>query len=533
MGVHLEVVPAGTPGAHAYRPVAAPGATVGGVTGGVTSGLTPTDIDKAYGINPKVGGSNQTVAVIDAFDDPVARHDLDVFDAYYGLPAETSRSLRIVNQTGGSTPPATADGTSGWDAEVAIDVDDVRGTCNHCKILLVQADDDSTANLATAANEAATLGATEISNSYGENELQGSPFTAAEAADYRHPGIVETASAGDSGWYDYATLGTLGKIDSPEFPASLPSVVGVGGTTLFLNENGTRHYETVWNDNGPNDQHQEVIGSNQQAGGGGCSTLYNAPSWQLHVKDYAGLGCGKKTSTIDIAAVSDYLTGPDTFDSYSGGGFIFDWATSGGTSIAAPIIAAMWALAGGAHGMANPVETLYGHSGKGSPYYDVTVGGNGFCDAAAVCESPGNKQHYSVNLNAGTATLLDCSTDVAGKWLNDVRQCDAEPGYDGPTGLGAPNGLSEFRPANPTAVISVPHSLVAGRHLHFSGRHSTDPYPGGRITSYRWTWGSGAASTSATPSHRFAKPGRYTVRLTVTDALGRSDTTTKHVRVRP
>jgi PKD domain len=222
----------------------------------------------------------------------------------------------------------------------------------------------------------------------------------------------------------------------------------------------------------------------------------------------------------------------DTYDSYAGGGHVFDWATAGGTSIGSPIIAAMFALAGGAHGMTNPAATLYGHSGKGSPFYDVTVGGNSYCDAAAVCQSAGNTQGLGTNLNAATAALLDCATDVAGKSLNDTAQCDAEPGYDGPSGLGTPNGLSEFRPASPTAVITAPAKLVVGKPDSFSAKHSTDPYPGGHITTYRWTWGSGSASTSKHPSHRFTKAGTYVVRLVVTDSLGRSGTATAHVTVK-
>jgi hypothetical protein len=536
--IHLQLVPAGTPGARVYHPLHASSAVTshaaaGGVTAGVANGLTPADIASAYGVNPKVGGTNQTVAVIDAYNDPNARADLNVFDAHYHLSAESPASLRIVNQTGATTPLPADDDATGWDQEVAIDLDAVRGLCNHCKILLVESNTTSSADLATAANEAATLGATEISNSYGDWESDTDPLTAAQVADYHHPGVVETASVGDDGWYFYDFLGANGPINSPSVPGSLPSVIGVGGTTLTLNQNGTRDYETVWNDNGPNDQHQQVIGSGQEAAGGGCSTKYSAPTWQLHVAHYAALGCGTKHSSVDISAVADYLTGLDTYNSYAGGGHIFDWATAGGTSIGSPIIAAIFALAGGAHGMANAAATLYGHSGKGSPFYDVTVGGNSYCDAAAVCQSPGNTQGYPRNLNAATSQLLDCATDITGKSLNDTAQCDAEPGYDGPSGLGSPNGLSEFTPANPTAKITGPATLVVGKTAKFTAKRSTDPYPGGRVTKYHWTFGSGSASTNESPTHRFEKAGSYVVKLVVTDSLGRTAATKKRIKVKP
>ncbi|HEX3823622.1 MAG TPA: PKD domain-containing protein [Mycobacteriales bacterium] len=521
------VVSKGTFGARAFHPLASSAAaSSNGVTRGPGGGYTPADLASAYGINPASGGTGQTVALVDAFNDPNITLNLNSFDSHYGLPAETASSFRVVGQTGTSTLPAND--TTGWSTEESLDVDTVRGLCHHCKIILVEANSQSQTDLGLSVNEAVKLGATEISNSYGypEQNDPSQPTDPNEIADYTHPGVVMTVSTGDDGWYDYDFIDA---INSPDQPSTLPGVIGVGGTTLNLTPAGRRASETVWNDNGPYDVNEQGFGAALGATGGGCSTLYTAPAWQHHVAGYGSLGCATMRSPADISADADYLTGYDIYDTFAdhagdGGG----WETIGGTSLASPIIAAMWALAGGAHGMAHPAATLYGHSGAHSPFYDVTVGGNSWCEAQAVCQLGGS----TLNSN-GAAGLVDCATNAAGVSLSDTGQCDAEPGYDGPTGLGAPNGLSEFRPATPTARISAPAHVLTRKTAKFSGAKSSDPYPGGEITKYTWSWGDGSKpSTGAKASHRFTKAGKHTVRLTVSDSYGQTGTTTTKVTVK-
>jgi hypothetical protein len=451
-------------------------------------GYTPSDLWSAYSLGSLATlsaaggpGTGQTVGIVDAYDDPNIESDLGVFDSQYGLPTCTTANgcFTKVNQTGGTTPPSP---NSGWAGEIALDVEAVHSICPDCKILLVEANSSGTTDLATAVNEAVSLGATEVSNSYGAAEASDPSFEAA----YDHPGVAITASAGDQGYYNWTepALGTRANM-----PAALPSVVAVGGTSLQLNSDGSRASESIWNDNtGP-----PYLGGSADASGGGCSALFTAPSWQSSESGYATAGCGGMRLVSDISAIADPYTGFDTYNSYDYSG----WATSGGTSLSSPVLAAMFALTGGAQGVADPAQTLYaGLANDPSALYDVTTGGNGFC--------------YGTQPSSCTAShpaASDC---------NGTTACDAAPGYDGPSGVGTPNGLGAFSPVIPRFTIAATASPNTAVDVDASASTSSD----GAITSYKWNWGDGTTSTSTTPttSHTFTAPGSYTVSLTASTA---------------
>jgi PKD repeat protein len=117
--------------------------------------------------------------------------------------------------------------------------------------------------------------------------------------------------------------------------------------------------------------------------------------------------------------------------------------------------------------------------------------------------------------------------------LADRAQCYAQPGYDGVSGVGTPVGLGVFAPMSPTARITQAANVIHGTAHTFSGATSTDPFPGGSPTTYRWTWGDGTSFTTqnATAAHTYAHAGTVTVTLKVTDNYGRSNTVTKQVTV--
>jgi len=319
-------------------------------------GLNPSDIRSAYGLtNASSGG--QTVAIVDAFDDPTAEADLGVYRSQFGLPACTTANgcFRKVNQTGGSTPPRK---NAGWAEEISLDVDMVSATCPDCKILLVEATSNSFANLGAAVNYAATQGVAAISNSYSGGDT-------AQTSAYNHPGIAITASTGDSGF----GVGS---------PASFDSVVAVGGTSLTRAAGTTRGWtERAWS-----------------GAGSGCSTLNAKPSWQT-----AATQCNGK-ALADVSAVADPATGVSVYDSTPFQG-ASGWLVFGGTSASAPIIGSVYALGGNLAGY--PASFTWGHT---SGLNDVTSGSNGTCSPSVWC-------------TAGT-------------------------GWDGPTGLGTPNGTSAF-----------------------------------------------------------------------------------------
>jgi hypothetical protein len=110
-------------------------------------------------------------------------------------------------------------------------------------------------------------------------------------------------------------------------------------------------------------------------------------------------------------------------------------------------------------------------------------------------------------------------------------QCDAAPGYDGPSGVGTPKGLSIFKQVA-FAKITAPGTITHGVAASFSGA-STDPYPGGAVTSYNWNWGDGVTDTTSTASiqHMYAAAGPETITLTVKDSYGATSTVQKMVTV--
>ncbi|HMD56975.1 MAG TPA: PKD domain-containing protein [Solirubrobacteraceae bacterium] len=500
--------------------------TIGGgaYTKGPAEGFTPADLASAYGFSP-AGGAGQTVALIDAYDDPKIEEGLAKFDTEYKLGECTKADscFRKVNEEGSeeveNLPPKDEEG---WSEEISLDVETVRAVCNGCKILLVEATSSAYHDLAKAANEAAALGATEISNSYGGPEI-GLVYEEAaynEAA-YRHPGIVVTAATGDYGYDDWNYLLFPFELepfelpDMPNAPASLPSVVSVGGTSLHLNGSGTREEETVWNDDGPYPPKEFPAG---YVDGSGCSTLFPAQPWQSSAAGWASTGCGGKRLSADVSADADPATGFDVYDNYN---FCtkepeckkiresfekHPWETFGGTSLSAPIIAGLYALAGGANGLPYPALALYGRLGDAAALYDVTQGGDGICAAQPklACGEP----------NVASGATLDCE---------GTSSCDARVGLDGPTGVGTPNGISAFQPVFPTAVATPPATILAGVPAAFSSASSSDPYPGGTIAGWSWAWGdgsAGAATATANPTHTYAAPGSYTLSLKVTDSYG-------------
>jgi subtilase family serine protease len=324
------------------------------------SGYGPTDLRSAYNLS-SAGGAGQTIAIVDAFDDPKAESDLAVYRSQFGLPLCTTANgcFRKVDQTGGTSYPR---GNTGWGEEISLDLDMASAICPNCKILLVEASSNSFANLAAAVDQAATLGANVISNSYGGSEYSGE---VSDEAHFNHPGVAITVSSGDNGY-------------GVEFPAASQYVTAVGGTTLTHVSSGGRAWtETVWS-----------------GAGSGCSAYINKPSWQ---SDAAG--CSRRT-VADVSAVADPNTGVAVYDTYlhpRGG-----WLVFGGTSVAAPIIGSVYALAGNASSI-NYGSYSYFHT---SSLFDVTSGSNGSC---------------------------------GGSYL-----CTAMSGFDGPTGNGTPNGTGAF-----------------------------------------------------------------------------------------
>ena len=182
--VPVSAAEAGAPG---VRPLAArPAAVEVGPAGGP---MTPKTLASAYGYDPNAGGAGQTIAIVDAFDDPNIESDLAAFSENYGLaPCTTGNGcFEKVGQSGSPEALPEPD-RSGWSVEVSLDVETAHSACPKCRILLVESDDAFMTDLAAAVRTAGQLGAQEISNSYGAPEE--GPLGAAERAAYNRPGVV-------------------------------------------------------------------------------------------------------------------------------------------------------------------------------------------------------------------------------------------------------------------------------------------------------------------------------------------------------
>ena len=420
-------------------------------------GLRPQDLHAAYGL-PTGAPTSQTIAIVDAYNDPAAETDLRTYDEAFSLPSCTTANgcFKQVNQHGetsnlpfpktlaeletarsGSKPEAeNAEEATGWGLEISLDIETAHSVCQSCQVVLVEATEPVDLDLEAAEHAAESLGATEISNSYGGPE-EGT--TAHEAAGpFDHPGTVITASAGDNGYLDWNS--GLGAV---EFPAASPHVVAVGGTRLKLGAGSSWSGETIWNGDG--------------AGGGGCSTIFGAPSWQLSLASWSAVGCSGTRAVADISADADPYTGVAVSDStssecetsYTEGKtkHVLHWCTLGGTSLASPIIASVFALAGGSGGVSYPASTLYANAlTTPSALHDVTSGSNGECSAPF---NPSNG-------------ISGCTLEQEAAACSSHRICLAASGYDGPSGLGTPVGLSAFEPQPGSGKEGPPGSEGGG-----------------------------------------------------------------------
>ena len=316
------------------------------------SGYGPSDLQTAYALTPysQSNGSGETVAIVDAYHDPDAATDLATYRQTYGLPA-CGTSNKCFKQVAMGTVENPE-----WGVEESLDIEMVSAICPNCKIMLVEAKDARSRSLSKA-EQYATQHADYVSNSWGGHEgVVNKKFD----ADFDVKGVAIVAATGDSGYGSRAS-----------WPAILPTVTGVGGTSLTSTN---PRVETAWS-----------------GAGSGCSKLYKKPSFQQGINT----GC-KKRADSDTAAVADPNTGVAVYDTFDEGG----WGVIGGTSVASPIIASVFALAGKPSN--NNPGNLYANP---TQLNDIIYGGNGTCGPPL---------------------------------------CQAGIGWDGPTGLGTPNGIGAF-----------------------------------------------------------------------------------------
>lgn len=355
------------------------------------SGWTPDQIEAAYGIADaaRTAGRGSTVAIVDAFKDTQLDHDLAAYRHRYGLPPCRSKDgcLTILNQFGKRSPLPRTSAADHWE---------YFHRSFRASWATEQSLDVEIVSVACPLCKIVVVQA---------NSLRPADLLRAEDAAAAVPGVKAVSNSWGSpevsgeaqeashfshrGVAFVASVGDSGH--GAQFPAALSGVIAVGGTELALN-NGT-YSETVWN-------------NDAGATGGGCAHFVPAPAWQRAAAEGLGNPCPGQRMENDIAAVADDLSVYDTADRYLPlPGLGLGWIPPiGGTSASAPLIAGMIGL--GANG-GTPITPAVLYAASSSDFHDVTSGSNGDC----------------------------------------YFMCTAGPGYDGPTGLGTPNGIGAFRTA--------------------------------------------------------------------------------------
>jgi subtilase family serine protease len=283
-------VAACTAGTSLYAPLAQRQNQYSRASATAPAGWGPAELQAAYHLPSSNDGSGQTVAIVDAFDNPHVAADLAAYRATYHLGAARFRKF---NQEGreGNYPR----GNVVWGSEIDLDVEMVSASCPKCTIYLIEARTDASSNLYAAEIEAVKLGTHIVSNSWGGD----SALASGDA--FEAPGVAYVASAGDGGY-------------GMQDPAEYDNVVSVGGTVLV--EQDGRFSESVW-----------------LYTGAGCSKVPK-PAWQHDPR------CTMRTGN-DVAAVARHVAFYDTFGDRG-------WMTATGTSISAPLIGGIFGLAGNA-----------------------------------------------------------------------------------------------------------------------------------------------------------------------------------------
>jgi len=285
------------------------------------AGCNPNTVTK----NPT--GGSKMIAIVDAFDAPLAASDLAAFSAQFGLPAANFQTVFA----SGTRPPYDP----GWELEESLDVQWAHAMAPNAKIVLVEAASNSLTDLLVAEDVAKTMvnaaGGGEVSNSWGGDEFVGentydSHFVKAN--------VVFFASSGDN--------------PGTSWPGASPNVVSAGGTTVRRNPStGNFLSEIPWD-----------------SAGGGLSSVETRPSYQSGISSIVGTRRG----IPDLSFDSNPITGVWVLDTDGGG-----WYIVGGTSVASPSLAGIINSTGGFAASTNAeLTTIYGNLGVAADFKDIT-----------------------------------------------------------------------------------------------------------------------------------------------------------------
>ncbi len=382
-------------------PVGCPSAQAAG-------GYTGDQLATAYGFtagaySKGMLGSGETIALYEL--EPYAPSDVSTFDSCYGV----NPTVNEVNVDGGA-------GTGPGSGESILDIENVIELAPQATLDVYEAPNGGSGPTDEYTQIADDDTAEVVSTSWGICEPQeGEAGAQAEEivfAQMASQGQSILDAAGDAGAEDcYGGAGTSTAL-AVDDPGSDPYVTAVGGTTLTLNTNHTLQSETVWNNGGTPGN---VSGG---AGGGGVSTFWSIPSWQTGTGVFetglsqSGTYCGAATGTYcrevpDVAAVANPDSAYSIYDSVSGTG---QWTAEGGTSGAAPVWAALTALADESCGATKPAQAagllnpaLYRNP---SDMNDITSGNNDYTGTNNGDYPAGTGYDMASGLGSPTAALF-------------------------------------------------------------------------------------------------------------------------------
>jgi hypothetical protein len=411
---------------------------------------TPAYLQQAYDLSSlsQTWGSDRTIAVVDAYDDPNAEADMAVYRSKFQLPACTKASGCFKQVSPPRQPPVgtTQDQLYQWRLEVSVDLQAASALCPRCHIVLVEAATDRSIDLANAQARAASLNPTPdvISDSFGAPlQKAGDDAFFGNNGQFTFPGIATVAASGDAGYpaNDPKTGDCATKTQTTpcsEYPAALSGVSAVGGTKLAPAQGARGFGESAWSESGS-----------------GCNTDASTPkpAWQT------GIPCAGRAYS-DISTDADPTTGIQVYDSspLPGKTTAAGWVVVGGSSAAAPMVAGYYALvesatAGAIDSQLDSPEWPYDQAAK-KLLNDPATGSNGSCPALSII-------------------------------------CNGMPGYDGPTGAGSISGaVVKGAPGiggpGPTGTYTT--SVGSGSALLRGG-----VYTNGNATSYWWEFGTTTA----------------------------------------
>lgn len=396
-------------------------------------GYTPAQIKGAYGLGNTLTGAGQTVAIIDAYAAPTIVEDVNQWSDNRGLPRFTANQFTQIVAPGTYRHPERGlrQDPQGWYGEETLDVEAVHGMAPGANIVFVGAPNNFQ-DLDAALNHVVDRGLAQIvSNSYGFNTELLPPGYILPVEDTILQGVIQGIgiyfSSGDNS--DESLV--VGYITT-DWPASSPFVTAVGGTSLAVGPTNNYLFETGWGSTtsswtgsawSPAPPGDWLYGS-----GGGVSRIFAEPSYQQGVVPAAVFRAQGRTGRAvpDISAVGDpntgYLIGET--QTFPDGSIKYSEYRIGGTSLSAPLIAGIMALAdqcaGHPHGFANPL--FYSLAGSGA-FTDIT-------DPASIVAVVRTNYNNGVDASGGLAYRL--------RTMNQTLSLDTTPGYDDVTGLGTP-----------------------------------------------------------------------------------------------